>query len=122
MISPYEHAKQKQKAGDFEAAAGLYRAALEADPGDYRALNNLGVVLEILGQSDEAAVVYQQALAIRPDLATIHHGRAPGRRRGTTGLLSQPARPLQPWPRLCREGVGGSGPGSVLAGLGDFAV
>jgi predicted TPR repeat methyltransferase len=73
VISPYESAKQRQEAGDFEAAAELYRAALEADPNDYRALNNLGVVLETLGHSGEAADAYRQALAIRPDLAAIHY-------------------------------------------------
>lgn len=73
MNSPYESAKRKQAEGDFDAAVELYGAALEADPDDYRSLNNLGVCLEALGRSAEAEGAYRRALEVRSDLAPIHY-------------------------------------------------
>jgi len=52
--------------GDIEGAKSEYRSALELDPGNATAHNNLGFLLAQEGQFDEAVAHYQRALEIDP--------------------------------------------------------
>ncbi len=49
------------------------RKAVEIDPSDFDAHNNLGIALNRLGKNKEAETSYQRALKIKPDLAQIHN-------------------------------------------------
>ena len=53
--------------GRNDEAIAHYQKALEINPNDNGANNNLGVLLAHLGRSDEAIVHYQKALEINPD-------------------------------------------------------
>ena len=54
-----------------EALAALQKAA-ELLPDDADAHNNLGYVLNAIGQCDDAVASYRRALAIKPDYAEVH--------------------------------------------------
>ncbi|WP_085317571.1 O-linked N-acetylglucosamine transferase, SPINDLY family protein [Derxia lacustris] len=58
----------------LDAAATLYRAWLDSGDSPYRnvALYNLGTVLGSLDRCDEAAKVYREALASKPDFIQAH--------------------------------------------------
>ena len=63
-----------------ERAKTLYRQALDRQPEDTRALSNLGSILTIEGQDDEAMVKLTHALRLGPtssevlsNLASMHH-------------------------------------------------
>lgn len=73
MTSTYDRAKENHSAGNLDLAIELYQATLEADPEEFRALNNLATIHEQLGRKDEAEALYQQALALQPELANIHY-------------------------------------------------
>jgi tetratricopeptide (TPR) repeat protein len=62
------HYRQKQ----YELALADLRRALERDPKHYRALEDLGLVLEALGTKTEALEAYRQALKINPFLGNAH--------------------------------------------------
>ena len=62
------HYRQKQ----YELALADLRRALERDPKHYRALEDLGLVLEALGTKTEALEAYRQALKINPFLGSAH--------------------------------------------------
>ena len=53
--------------GDVRAAVGTYRLWEQTYPRDYTAANNLSVLLQILGQGDEALRFAQQAVALLQD-------------------------------------------------------
>ena len=57
---------------DYELALADLRRALERDPKHYRALQDLGLVLEALGTKKEALDAYRQALAVNPFLGDAH--------------------------------------------------
>lgn len=73
MDDLFEYAKTLQHEGQLSEAADCYRQVLAADPGAYRALNNLGVVLEALGNLTEAIAAYRRALEIQPALPALHY-------------------------------------------------
>ena len=52
---------------DPAGAETLFLTALQADPRDAVALNNLGIALDLLGKHEAAQVSYGQALGVRPD-------------------------------------------------------
>jgi tetratricopeptide (TPR) repeat protein len=58
------HYRQKQ----YDQALADLRRALDRDPKHYRALEDLGLVLEALGTKKEALEAYRQALKINPFL------------------------------------------------------
>lgn len=62
------HYRQKQ----YDLALADLRRALERDPKHYRALEDLGLVLEALGTKTEALEAYRQALKINPFLGDAH--------------------------------------------------
>ncbi|HEX2163942.1 MAG TPA: tetratricopeptide repeat protein, partial [Thermoanaerobaculia bacterium] len=55
--------------GDLPAAVEAWRRAVELDPGDAAAANNLGYALERLGQPAQASDLYARALAVDPTYA-----------------------------------------------------
>jgi Flp pilus assembly protein TadD len=59
--------------GRFEEAAAHYRRALEIDPEDADAHNNLGAALADLKHLDEAVDCYQSAIRLRPDFPDAHY-------------------------------------------------
>ena len=59
-------AVQSQQAGDYQAAANAYRAALQLQPNDTASHVNLGVVLVRLGRFDEAIAEYEAAQKLLP--------------------------------------------------------
>lgn len=54
----------------YDRAEEHYRAAAEADPGDFRALNNLGLALKKQGQVEGAEEAFLAAVKINPGYAT----------------------------------------------------
>jgi len=52
--------------GDLEGAKAAYEEALEADPDNPAALNNLGFLLAQTGKVDEAAALYRRAIEVDP--------------------------------------------------------
>ncbi len=67
----FEEGKALQAAGDLDGAERRYRDAVAADPGDFRALNNLASVHEARGEADAAEEAYRRAHAAAPDSAVI---------------------------------------------------
>jgi tetratricopeptide (TPR) repeat protein len=54
--------------GDYEVALSRYKSALKFKPDSVTLLRNLGACLFALERWNEGVLVYQQALALRPDL------------------------------------------------------
>jgi predicted TPR repeat methyltransferase len=76
--TPFEKAKALHQAGRVDDAEAAYRAVPEDDPEAYKALNNLGSLLEELGRPEEAVDFYRRAIELRADVALVHYnlGRA----------------------------------------------
>jgi len=53
--------------GRYEEAAFYLRQALQFQPDDPVALNNLGTIFWLMGRNDEAEEYYRKALALKPD-------------------------------------------------------
>lgn len=66
-ITPFEQGMDHVRQRNFEAAAECFRRAVEADPSDSLAYNNLGSTLAALGRHDQAIAAFRAALAIRPN-------------------------------------------------------
>ena len=68
--SPWEQkmawAKGRARSGRLEEAEELYRELIDEDPTSVRALNNLGVLLDELGEHDEAVIHLQAAQQVDP--------------------------------------------------------
>lgn len=64
---------QQLASGELAAAESSYRRALELEPQNVRAHNNLGQVLIRLGHAAEAAASYERAIAIDPTYALAYH-------------------------------------------------
>jgi tetratricopeptide (TPR) repeat protein len=62
--------------GNFQLARERYQKAVEANPRDADALNNLGQVLARMGQPAEAIPYFDRALALYPDVWTYRFNRA----------------------------------------------
>ncbi|GIU75543.1 MAG: hypothetical protein KatS3mg004_2630 [Bryobacteraceae bacterium] len=60
-------ALEELESGHFEEALRSLRRAVEIDPRAWRAWNDLGVVLEALGNRRDAIYCYGQALRAAPD-------------------------------------------------------
>lgn len=87
----FRDARAVEDAGDPLAAEAAYRTVLARFPGDVRAANNLGMLLEARGLSDEAAALFHAALERDPDalpvlmnLGALEHARG---RRDAAGAL-----------------------------------
>lgn len=66
---------------DYTTALKQYQAALEADPHNYRIMNNVASTMLHLGMDDQALTVANRALAIKPDYpsAMVNAGIALGK-------------------------------------------
>lgn len=62
-------------AGDTAAAEALLSRAVNADPSLWRAWNALGLLHDRSRDWDQADHCWRQALAVRPDAATVHNNR-----------------------------------------------
>jgi tetratricopeptide (TPR) repeat protein len=62
--------------GDYVASAVAYRAALQLDPADADALNNLGWTIGKLGYFGQAVAPLERAIAIRPDFTLARNNLA----------------------------------------------
>lgn len=71
FLSRAELGLELAKAGEREAAAEHYRAAIALHPDYGRARANYGATLELLGELDEARTQYERALAL-PDRESSH--------------------------------------------------
>lgn len=69
----YDEASQATRARDFSTAVQIWTRALALEPGDPRALNNLGVALAGLARDAEAADRFRAALAAKPSYAEAHY-------------------------------------------------
>ena len=67
----FELGLRAEKAGRAQEAVGLYRQSLERDPAYRPSLINLGALLSRIGKLEQAVVLFEKALAIKPD-STIH--------------------------------------------------
>ena len=70
----YLRAKVNVLKGKPERALADLRRALNLDPKHYRAINDLGLVLERLGAQKEALEAYRRALAVNPFLEDARQG------------------------------------------------
>jgi Flp pilus assembly protein TadD len=70
--------------GNFEPALEQFQRAVEKNPRDAEALNNLGQVLVRLGRTAEAVPYFDRAIALNPDRWAYHFNRA-----RAAGLLEQ---------------------------------
>jgi tetratricopeptide (TPR) repeat protein len=69
----YDKAAAASNAGDFTAAAALWRSALTLEPDDPRAHNNLGVALGGLDLLADAEASLRRAIALKPAYAEAHY-------------------------------------------------
>ncbi len=74
-------ARSAEARRDYTTALKQYQAALEADPHNYRIMNNLAGAMLHLGMDDQALTVANRALAIKPDYpsALVNAGIALGK-------------------------------------------
>jgi predicted TPR repeat methyltransferase len=65
------------RAGRLDEAAAVFRSVAEDDPDRYKALNNLGLVLEAQERTEDAERAFRAATELRPDAAIcrFNHGR-----------------------------------------------
>jgi len=56
----------------YRRAVEHYRAALEAEPENFRALNNLGLALKSLGEGEEAEAAFRRAVEVNPGYAAAY--------------------------------------------------
>jgi len=60
------------KAGKIKEAAGLFEKAVQAEPDNFNAWNNLGLALRKIGKNEEAVKAYQRAITLKPDFALVY--------------------------------------------------
>ena len=84
--------------GNLQLAEQAFRRALQANPVDAEAYNNLGVVLERQGKLDEALQCFEKAIERRPNyrLAHFHIGRILVNRREYTEAIEHFKKTLTP--------------------------
>ncbi|HQP29786.1 MAG TPA: tetratricopeptide repeat protein [Deltaproteobacteria bacterium] len=63
---------RKAQAGNMEEAAALFQKAVQAEPDNPHAWNNLGLALRKIGRDEEAVKAYQQAITVKPDFALVY--------------------------------------------------
>jgi Flp pilus assembly protein TadD len=65
-----------RKHGDLAKSEAALHAAVQREPGDAVACNELGVTLRLAGKFHEAADAYNQAIAAKPDFAPAYRNLA----------------------------------------------
>ena len=71
----YFRAQQKIIAGKHEEATGYLLKALEFNPQDGAAYNDLALCRVELGKIDGVLELFDKGIAVEPDYATIHHNK-----------------------------------------------
>jgi tetratricopeptide (TPR) repeat protein len=79
------------KSGDYDVAVQQYRTALDREPANAEALNNLGQALLRLGRVDEALPYFKQAADLAPHRWAIrfNYGHALARTEQWEGAIAQ---------------------------------
>jgi tetratricopeptide (TPR) repeat protein len=72
LMAAFREAAALQAGGDLPAAAGRWRAILDAEPASGEAWRNLAECLVGLDRFDEAEAAYRSAARLRPDKAWAH--------------------------------------------------
>lgn len=72
----YQEAFSAQRKGDLPKAEALYRRVLTLDPGDVRALNNLGVILMGQRKRERAIELFSKAIALKKDYVDPYYNLA----------------------------------------------
>ncbi|HRF80357.1 MAG TPA: tetratricopeptide repeat protein [Flavobacteriales bacterium] len=67
---------QAKHRADIDTAMRYFQAALEVDPNDHLAANNIAAQFLNLGKWDEAEQWFEKAIAIEPTYPNSHHGLA----------------------------------------------
>ena len=67
-----DQAKSLHRMGRLAEAETLYRAVLQAQPGELEAMEGLGILLFHLGRVDEARALFAQAAMLSPNSARLH--------------------------------------------------
>lgn len=62
-----------QQQGQIQPASATYRQALQLDPKNATAYNNMANLLAIQGQASEAISVYRQAIRLNPKNASAYY-------------------------------------------------
>jgi Flp pilus assembly protein TadD len=68
-----EEGQKLGQAGDFRGAEAAFRKAIQLDPNNAQAHNNLGFALFEQGKVEEAIAEYRHALRINPNDAMAHN-------------------------------------------------
>ena len=66
-------AVQNHKKNNLQVAENLYNETLKTNPNYAGAHNNLGIVLNELGEHQKAMSSYQKAIQIQPNYAAAHY-------------------------------------------------
>jgi Flp pilus assembly protein TadD len=90
----FDEAWAVARKGDYKAAIPLWEHALELDPTDARALNNLGFAQAETGRMDKAMASWRKALDASEDSAAVHKNLGHALLR-----LNQPAEAARHWRR-----------------------
>jgi len=63
---------REAQAGNMQAAAALFEKAVQAEPENSNAWNNLGLAQRKIGRNEEALRAYQRAITVKPDFALVY--------------------------------------------------
>lgn len=63
---------REAQTGNMQAAAALFEKAVQAEPDNSNAWNNLGLALRKIGRNEEAVRAYQRAITVKPDFALVY--------------------------------------------------
>ena len=64
---------EKHRQNSFQEAKDLYNEVLKINPENLDANNNLGIIYQILGETEKAIKFYNKAIEIKPNFADSHH-------------------------------------------------
>ena len=69
----FDLGRQQKKAGDLTSAIASFKRAIQLQPNNFVAYNNLGNIFQSKGETDKAIVAWQKAALIKPDNAFVHN-------------------------------------------------
>jgi len=73
LKSILNEAIDNHRKNNFQKAKYLYNKVLELDSNNLDAINNLGIIYQILGKTNEAIEFYKKAIDINPNFTDCHH-------------------------------------------------
>jgi Flp pilus assembly protein TadD len=68
-----EHGWYFRQRGDLDRARSRYQTALEIDPDNVRALNELAQLYETMSRPERAVALYERSLNLQPDQPEVRH-------------------------------------------------